>query len=480
MRLSMWILADWLEKYNPIIKIENGEQTLRSARILSGETCIERQNVYLAPARDFITDEGDKVICVQGHDILLLNTTDMDTVFNDIFDAFDYYNSWSDGLREAVRDGCSLQHVLDDSGRILQEPMIIFDAGHLVLAHSSQFGVGTVDEEWDTLITTGSNSMKILTSMKEHLHRSRFSHGVQILNLPYFSMRSLQSMLFHNDNVAGRIILLEYGGKISKGKMQLLESLGHLIEYWMEHNREKKLLREESAVFRDLLENKQVDLAATEHKLQMNGWKQEHDKILVKIQIPANFRDIKYPLLSRLERILEDCYVFEHQNCIRIIANLFYLPEEKFVEILSYELKQSSACCGISYQFRDIAKLPIYDEQCTLTLQYAGKYKGGIYFCKDYALNYMYSILRAHVSKSTVHPALEVLRENDRIRQNDLYHTLYVYLKHNCNLAETARHLSLHRNSLMYRLGKIRELTGVDTSDENAREYLFLSYKIME
>ena len=32
MRLSMWILADWLWKYNPIIYIKDGVQTLRGVR----------------------------------------------------------------------------------------------------------------------------------------------------------------------------------------------------------------------------------------------------------------------------------------------------------------------------------------------------------------------------------------------------------------------------------------------------------------
>ena len=43
-------------------------------------------------------------------------------------------------------------------------------------------------------------------------------------------------------------------------------------------------------------------------------------------------------------------------------------------------------------------------------------------------------------------------------------------------MAETARRLHLHRNSLLYRLNQIRELTGIRLEDEDTREYLLLSY----
>ena len=121
MRLSMWILADWLAKYNPAIKIENGEQVLRSARILSAETRMEAQNVYLARADQFAAGSGNRVICVHEGDSLLLDTEDMGAVFNEVLDAFDFYNAWADGLERDILDGCELQHLLDQSDPVFRE-----------------------------------------------------------------------------------------------------------------------------------------------------------------------------------------------------------------------------------------------------------------------------------------------------------------------------------------------------------------------
>ena len=94
MRLSMWILNDWLKKYHPEPRILQGGQVLRSARILSNNTDIERQNVYLAAASEFISGEEDRVICVQGQDMILLNTDDVYEVFNAIQQMLEFYNEW--------------------------------------------------------------------------------------------------------------------------------------------------------------------------------------------------------------------------------------------------------------------------------------------------------------------------------------------------------------------------------------------------
>ena len=173
MRLSMWILYDWLKKYRPEPRILQGEQVLRSARILSNEADIERQNVYLARASEFISGEEDKVICVQGKDMILLNTKDMDEVLNAIFDAFDFYNSWADGLAEETAAGCSVQDIVDRSDPVFRQPLLVYNSGNEVVGISSGYPKGSLDEEWDVLLQTRTNSMDFLMKLRKELKLQR-------------------------------------------------------------------------------------------------------------------------------------------------------------------------------------------------------------------------------------------------------------------------------------------------------------------
>ena len=61
------------------------------------------------------------------------------------------------------------------------------------------------------------------------------------------------------------------------------------------------------------------------------------------------------------------------------------------------------------------------------------------------------------------------LVDYDRKRGSDLIRTLSVYFDTGTNASETADRLFLHRNSLLYRLERIQELTGLDLKESDAR-----------
>ncbi len=73
-------------------------------------------------------------------------------------------------------------------------------------------------------------------------------------------------------------------------------------------------------------------------------------------------------------------------------------------------------------------------------------------------------------------PDLEPFRElvlplvnYDRERGSGLVQTLTVYFETGTNASKTSERLYLHRNSLLYRLERIQELTGLDLRDHGSR-----------
>jgi DNA-binding PucR family transcriptional regulator len=75
---------------------------------------------------------------------------------------------------------------------------------------------------------------------------------------------------------------------------------------------------------------------------------------------------------------------------------------------------------------------------------------------------------------------VEPLVAYDRERGSDLIRTLRVYLARGANASEAADRLFLHRNSLLYRLARIGELTGLDLKDPRARLALQLGLLSLE
>ncbi|MBA0125290.1 helix-turn-helix domain-containing protein [Haloechinothrix sp. YIM 98757] len=64
---------------------------------------------------------------------------------------------------------------------------------------------------------------------------------------------------------------------------------------------------------------------------------------------------------------------------------------------------------------------------------------------------------------------LEVLTEHDRRQHSDYVDTLYAWLRHQGDPRATARELSIHPNTLRYRLRKLLNLTGLDLEDPETR-----------
>lgn len=73
--------------------------------------------------------------------------------------------------------------------------------------------------------------------------------------------------------------------------------------------------------------------------------------------------------------------------------------------------------------------------------------------------------------------ALGPLEEHDSRKQSDLIRTLSGFFEANGNLAKAAQELDVHRNTLVYRLERIAELTKLDLNDADNRLILHLALK---
>ncbi len=78
-----------------------------------------------------------------------------------------------------------------------------------------------------------------------------------------------------------------------------------------------------------------------------------------------------------------------------------------------------------------------------------------------------------------IHRGIAVLQRHDQENHQELLHTLNVYLRDSQNAASAAQKLCIHKNTLFYRLKKIRELTGIDLGRSDEVLHLQMSFLIL-
>lgn len=190
-------------------------------------------------------------------------------------------------------------------------------------------------------------------------------------------------------------------------------------------------------------------------------------------------------LHSDLFRAFPGSYVMflERQQCL--VLNL--TREEPGFQELRHRI--SPLCMdyglygGISSPVRGIRALDQAAKQADIALERAFELRGAdwVQSFSDCALEYMLGSIHSGLEpRYLAAPEWLALRSYDRDHDTRYFETLRTYLLMERDIPKTAKALIIHRTTLIYRLNKIRALTGLDLEDPDLRLYLLLSLRLLE
>lgn len=138
---------------------------------------------------------------------------------------------------------------------------------------------------------------------------------------------------------------------------------------------------------------------------------------------------------------------------------------------------------GLSEVFTDLSQIPMYYSEALHASQ-TGRNEEKWIGLKPYAKvmdSYMIQTLLEHGSyMEYLHPALLQLEEYDQTHRLKYMQTIREYIRCGRSVTETAAHLNTHRNTILYQLNRISDLTGIDLKDSEDFFHIMLHLKIRD
>ncbi len=158
---------------------------------------------------------------------------------------------------------------------------------------------------------------------------------------------------------------------------------------------------------------------------------------------------------------------------------------------LNKVLSQCGCRLGISNATRDLTSMRSLYMMTLNTISLAKKLdldpgeriyyqeKYCVYNTLDFCTQTFISLFGSDDILLLAHPSIIRLTRYDRTHNNNLRDVLYNYLLYDRSVTTTAAKLYMHRNTVLNKLKKIRELTELDFGNENLRQRLIFSCQIL-
>lgn len=475
--------------------IPHPERSYRAALPYTGQVRLEEDILYLVvpELEDRFPAGNVSCVCTRAlptrENRLLCTGTSAGTLMQRLGELFCRLADQEARLNQLVFSGGSLDELCQLGQELTGCPVCIHDDWFILIAMSSGSAAIMPPEQVDSS-GKGFIPRQILEEFKfdpdyeQTFAQQRCQLWVNAADVG----RCLYVNLWREQRYWGRLLLFETNRPVEPLDYLMAECLAQRALYLM--LRQKPGLRQhrnlDDVVF-SLLEGRDPGPGDLRFLLDTLGWNGEDSFLCIRLQ---NQREdpsgvLGHMLHSDLFRCFPGNFVMflERQQCLvlNLTRNSQGLSEIR--HRLSPLCRDYCLYAGVSSPVKGILALCQAAKQSEIALERAFELRGPdwVQSFSDCALEYMLGSIRSGLEpRYLAAPEWLALRQFDQEHDTRYFDTLRTYLLMERDIPKTARALIVHRTTLIYRLKKIGELTGLDLENPDLRLYLLLSLRLLE
>ena len=195
-----------------------------------------------------------------------------------------------------------------------------------------------------------------------------------------------------------------------------------------------------------------------------------HHLILVRSRSPELPR-VKTTSMLRLKNMFRRAPVIRSGDDLVIVYHSsedYFSLDDRMKERLEGYLRVENLVMGVSRMFTDYADIPTCYEQAEKAVYYGLKshWEGVIFLYEQYMHFHAFEMLSGMVRPEWItNRQLSDLCRSEDAQDQELVQTLRLWLRYNKDVRHVTEELHIHRNTLYYRLNKIKELLHFESYD---------------
>lgn len=389
-------------------------------------------------------------------------------------------------LSDAFFANKSLQTLIDKARKIFGRPLLLYDSSFKVLAAS--FDASSVFQ-----FEYSENGNQYLSKASEDFISSNHSPEDKKPIL-YFSRKDkplFQGMLIASVKIdiieVASFIVLEGGIAFNETDYILIEKLRALLAAQLQRNILLSLDNNHhpTYILSDLIEGR-TDNYTFLHGMKSNlNWiKSNFIYVLVICNSMQEAFDSKVSVVFRTLK----SYIPVEQSIIYHSAIVAFVDEILYATLFDSQsgtfskfIKENNLYVGISQKFSALSEAKKQYQYALDALEIGQKRNSHCTRFDDCTLYIISDMISDRYDPSVMcHPAVISLINYDNENGSSLLNTLKQYIYFTSAPAEAAKALNIHRNTLFYRIGKIKEITGIKLDNGDEKCQIFMSIRLLE
>lgn len=370
----------------------------------------------------------------------------------------------------------NLDMITDKVSLFLQNPLAIIDSSYKIISASST--IKTDDPVWNTGLKRGTLTFEFIAKIKS-IDKNNFEDNPDYRILEFsgisFHKRKL-CKLFMENTFLGYCLILESNTRVDNIPNSYYSFIMELLSKEVSiknMNMKQSFISSYESLLLDLINKRFVSKSIFSERIRNTKFDINGKFTIVSINM-NNFIDnnilIQGTFKEQLYNLLpHSCSIF-YDNYIVILINLnstYYNQEDAlnpFINMLkNYKLK-----AGFSDYFTDLYELSSYYQQsisCLHIADYLNDTSNIILYDEYKAYDIIETINCSRDPLSFCINCVKEVYKYDQKNKTEYTKTLFAYLNNDRSITKTAQDLFIHRNTVNYRISRIKDLFNISFDD---------------